>query len=39
MALPAQMIGYTLNNNANGDQWKNIVVLFNAGSKQEKVKL
>jgi pullulanase len=39
MDRPAQLISYTLNNNANGDRWKIIVVLFNAGSKQEKVKL
>ena len=30
------LVGYTLKNNANGDQWKNIRVYFNGDAKDVK---
>lgn len=37
--LPAQLIGYTLGDHANGDSWRMIVVLFNARTTPAPVAL
>ncbi|HEX3385995.1 MAG TPA: alpha-1,6-glucosidase domain-containing protein, partial [Mucilaginibacter sp.] len=31
------VIAYQLNNNANGDQWKNIIVIFNGNGSDKKI--
>ena len=33
------LVGYTLSDNANGDAWKNIVVLFNGNLEEKEVEL
>ena len=36
---PDNIIAYTLNNNANGDSWKTILVAFNSGRENYKLNL
>ncbi|MCX8130214.1 MAG: type I pullulanase [Clostridia bacterium] len=37
--IPKNMVGYTLNNNANGDTWNTIAVLYNANKDDKEITL
>ncbi len=38
-SLPANVVGFKLKNNANGDTWKNIVVIYNPNDWNENISL
>jgi pullulanase len=37
--LPAQVVGYTIDGNAVGDTWKEVMVVFNGSEKQRDIRI